>query len=290
VTGLLPLVAVSAVAALGWVARPLPLRLPSGDAPATTPRSSGRAEMRPPAWFERRAALADLDDVSRWWRLALATPMVMAALGVLVAGPGGAVAAAGASVSAELVALGMAGGRAQARLARSVPDALDAVARSCRAGSSVVVALSTLGPDDGPAAPIFADVAHRVARGVALRDALDDVVAAHPDASVRLAAAALLVGADTGAAPARAVDGVAATLRDRVALEREAAGHATQATASAAVLVLAPVGFGAFAVVTDPRVGGFLFSGPAGWACLSVGIALDVIGALWMARMVKAAR
>jgi tight adherence protein B len=289
--GLLPIVAVAAVAVSGWIARPLPVRLPTDPGPpAAASRASEGVELVPPPWFERRAALADLADVARWWRLALAAPLIMAALGALVAGAGGAVAAAGASISAELVVLRMVGGRAEARLARSVPDALDAVARSCRAGSSVVGALSNLGPDDGPAAPIFADVANRVARGVALRDALDDVVAAHPDASVRLAAAALLVGADTGAAPARAVDGVAATLRDRVALEREAAGHATQATASAAVLVLAPVGFGAFAVVTDPRVGGFLFSGPAGWACLSLGITLDVIGALWMARMVKAAR
>lgn len=289
-TGTLPVLSVLSVVGVAWALRPRGVRVPCDAEPRVERRVRASAVPTPPAWFAGMAVRADLGEVQRWWRLALAGPVVASALGLVVAGSGGAVAALGATAAAEVVALRLSQGRAEARLARSVPDALDAVARSCRAGSSVVGALSALGPDDGPAGPVLSAAARRVERGVALRDALDDLVAAHPDPSVRLAAAALLVGADTGAAPARAVDGVAATLRDRAALDREAAGHATQATASAAVLVLAPVAFGAFAVVTDPRVGGFLFSGPAGWACLTVGAALDVIGALWMGRMVRAAR
>jgi tight adherence protein B len=144
--------------------------------------------------------------------------------------------------------------------------------------------------DVGPAGAVFAGVASRVDRGESVRDALDALVGRHPVHAVRLAAAALLVGADTGAAPARAVEGVAATLRDHAALEREAAALATQGRASAAVLVLAPVGFGAFAVLADPRVATFLFRTAAGLACLVSGAALDALGAWWMSRLVRSAR
>jgi len=252
--------------------------------------SRTRPAVGPPEWFDTMARAADISPIDRWWRMALAAPAVAAAAGAVVAGPRGGVAGAVLAGIGEWVALRLSGGRAAARLARSVPDSLDAVARSCRAGASVVGALSALGVDDGPAGPLFAGVARQVQHGVALSDALDDVVAAHPEPAVRLAATALLVGADTGAAPARAVEGVAATLRDNAALEREATGQATQATASAAVLVVAPMGFGVIAVVTDPRVGGFLFSSPIGWACLAAGVALDVVGAWWMSRLVRAAR
>ncbi len=248
------------------------------------------ATMAVPTWFVRAAVDAALDPVDAWWRAAVVAPLVSGVGGALVAGPAAGLAALVAAALAEAAALRMLRGRATRLLARSVPEALEAIARSCRAGSSVVGALAELGPDDGPAAPVLAGVATRVAHGVALRDALDGLVVEHPVAELRLAAAALLVGADTGAAPARAVDGVAATLRDRAALEREAAGLATQSRASAAVLVVAPVGFGVVAIATDPRVASFLFTGPAGWACLGAGVGLDVLGGWWMSRLVRSAR
>lgn len=282
---LAPLLAATVVVVGAWSARPLGVRVPGSGSTAL-----GDVGLEPPSWFVDRAAAADLTAIDRWWRLALAAPLVVGASAAVLGGAGAGVAGVLATVTAEAVALRLASGRADARLARSVPDALDAVARSCRAGSSVVSSLGSLGPADGPAGAVFAEVARRVERGVSLGAALDDVVDTHREPSVRLAAAALLVGAETGAAPARAVEGVAATLRDRAALEREAAGHATQATASAAVLVVAPVGFGVVAIVTDPRVGGFLFGSPIGWACLVAGVVLDVVGAWWMSCMVKAAR
>lgn len=281
------LVASSACLALWAGCRPARVRLPHDRVPDAQANVLASA---PPSWFVAMAGDAALTPVERWWQVALAAPVAAAAAVCVMAGPAMAVCAGSLVVAGELAALRAMRGRATALLARSVPEVLDAVARSCRAGSSVVGALGDLGADDGLAGPVFADVARQVGHGVSLRDALDGVVTAHPEPSVRLAAAALLVGADTGAAPARAVDGVAATLRDRVALEREAAGHATQANASAAVLVVAPVGFGVVAVVTDPRVGGFLFSSPLGWACLVAGVGLDVVGAWWMARLVRSAR
>lgn len=244
-----------------------------------------------PAWFRRRAVEADLHPVARWWWIAIGFVL---AVGLLVARTGGGLGllvGLGCGAVAVLVLLGAAGHRREAHLVRSVPEALDAVARSCRAGASVHQALHRLaGTDVGPAGPLLAEVAGKVDRGVALEQALSDLVAVHPVAPVRLAAVALLVGNDTGAAPARAVEGVAATLRDHAALEREAQALATQAKASVAVLVLAPIGFGALAVSSDPRVASFLFGEPIGILCLVIGLGLDALGAWWMHRLVRRPR
>jgi tight adherence protein B len=80
---------------------------------------------------------------------------------------------------------------------------------------------------------------------------------------------------------------VAATLRERRAVEREATALATQARSSALVIVLAPLAFAALSSLGDPRAGAFLVGTPTGLACLTAGLALDGLGAWWMHRIVR---
>lgn len=289
-TGAVPLLAAGLVVATAiGVVRPLGLRPADRRAAAlaVVPRDPAVV----PAWFQRRATDADLAPAERWWWGAVTAIGLVGLGGLRVGGPAAALVGAGLGAGGVLVALSSLRHRRGTRLARSVPDALDAVARSCRAGASVPQALRDLAHVDvGPAGALLADVVVRVDRGMSLDRSLAELVDAHPSSPVRLAAAALLVGSESGAAPARAVDGVAATLRDRAALEREAQALATQAKASVAVLVLAPLGFGAMAVAGDPRVADFLFRQPIGIACLAVGIGLDAVGAWWMHRLVRRPR
>ena len=62
----------------------------------------------------------------------------------------------------------------------------------------------------------------------------------------------------------------------------------TQARVSALVMIAAPVVFAVGAVQLDPRVGAFFASGP-GALCVLAGLGLDLAGACWMARIVRAA-
>jgi tight adherence protein B len=80
------------------------------------------------------------------------------------------------------------------------------------------------------------------------------------------------------------------TLRDRVALDREVAALSSQARASAAVLVVAPIVFAVLAGVADPQVAQVLLAEPLGWACVAGGAVLDGLGALWMTRLVGRSR
>jgi tight adherence protein B len=277
--------------AVAWV-RPVAVT------PACRPRELGTHLRAPslsvpcPGWFADLAHHAALSGrVERWWTAGVGAVVATGALGWLAGGPVFGVLVLAACTAGLVLVLHLGRGRRQAQLVAGIPDSLDAVARSVRAGSSVVQALGRLdAPTASSADLLLVALARRVERGEALADAVEHTVAEQPSPAVRLAMAALAVAHETGAPPGRAVEGVAATLRDRAALEREARANASQARASAGVLVVAPVAFSVFAIATDPRVGDFLFRSWIGWLCLALGVLLDIAGALWMRSIMAAAR
>ena len=132
-------------------------------------------------------------------------------------------------------------------------------------------------------------MADQAGHGAGLVEALEALAARRPRPGVRLAVAALCLGVDTGGAQARAVDGVAATMRERLAVEAEVRALSSQARMSALVIGLAPLGFGAFAAATDPRTSEFLLHTPVGLALVCVGLLLDGAGWLWMQRLCRVA-
>jgi tight adherence protein B len=178
--------------------------------------------------------------------------------------------------------------RIDARIDAAVPLALEAMARSLRTGGSLRQALreavtatpAELGED-------LDRLAGAVEHGAPLAGALDDWVTARPLPSVRLAAAALRLGAETGGAQARALDGVAATVRERRRAAAEVSAQATQARVSAAVIALSPLAFGVLSTASDHRTAAFLFGTIPGLALLGLGLGLDCLGAFWMARLTR---
>lgn len=227
-----------------------------------------------------------------------AAPPARPPVGAVAVGAVGLVAA-GAAVGPHgvvVLAIAAAGVRARARFrARTahrhlrdaqLPLALDRLAASLRSGASLTTALGEVGGAlDAPIGPELDALARDAARGRPVRQVLDDWSSTHDDPGTRLAAAALLLATIVGSAPARAIDGVAATVRERLDLAAERRALAAQARTSALVLSVAPVGFAALLVLADAAAAGFLLGTPAGWACLVTGVGLDAAGAWWMARL-----
>ena len=109
-----------------------------------------------------------------------------------------------------------------------------------------------------------------------------------PPASARsIVDRALRLAGSVGGPSAGVLDAAASTLHERAALVREVRALSTQARASALVMIAAPVVFALGAVQLDSRVGAFFASGP-GALCVLAGLALDLVGAVWMARIVRA--
>lgn len=178
--------------------------------------------------------------------------------------------------------------RRQSRRARQLPDALERMAASLRTGSSVPQALAECGRHgEAPLSTELAALAQHLRYGASMGRALDVWTEQHHDEGTRLAASALLLSAQLGAAPGRALDGVATTLRERNQLRAERHAQATQARYSAIVLSVAPVGFTALLVATNDAASRFLLTTTPGWACLVIGLGLDALGALWMNRLTQ---
>jgi tight adherence protein B len=246
-------------------------------------------DVPPPRWLASSLDDAAIDvSVGHAWAAWLGALAITATAGLILAGPAITGLAMVAVTLGPLVALRARRGRGAARVEASLPEALESVARALRSGASLRQAIEEAGNVTPGALGIECRrVAVDASRGVPLTSALEALASRRPLPSVRLAMAALCLGAETGGAQAQAVDGVATTIRDRLGVTAEAKALASQARMSALVIGLAPVAFGVFAASTDPRTSQFLFHSGAGAALLAAGLVLDASGWLWMQRLCR---
>jgi tight adherence protein B len=210
------------------------------------------------------------------------------AMAVLAVGPAALALAAFGLAATPVLARRRRRGRVLALRRSQLPPALEELAVALRSGSSLPVALGEAGratPD--PLGPELEALALGAGRGQPMAAVLDDWTRRHDDPGTRLAATALTLANAVGVASARAVHGVAATLRERLELSAERHALASQARTSAVVLSTAPLLFALLLGVSDGAAGRFLLQSRAGWACLAVGIGLDALGAWWMARLTR---
>ena len=234
-------------------------------------------------------AAVDVPAAIAWWGW-LAAVATGAALGTVVSGPAAGILVAVALAVLPPLAVRARRGRADVQLERQLPLALESIARSLRSGASVRQAVGEAAGVAGGCRSLqveLATVAAQAGHGSSLVGALEALAERRPRPGVRLAVAALCLGIDTGGAQARAVDGVAATMRERLAVEAEVRALSSQARVSALVIGLAPLGFGAFAAATDPRTSQFLLHTPAGLSFVTIGLLLDGVGWLWMQRLCR---
>lgn len=291
---LLSLVALRAGAA-GWRREAVSARVDSlswaepGAPGSPLAGAARRRALAPPGWLAPRLLAAGVGaDPGLCWTAWMAVAGALATFAVVGFGAGAAVLAAGSVVAGPVLAWRLLRHRGDARLEAALPGAVEAVAAGLRSGASLRQALAEAArATPGGLGDDLADVTMATERGAGLVAALEGWAVRRPLPGVRLVVAALCVGAETGGAAARAVDGVAVTLRQRLAADAEAHALATQARVSAAVIAVAPLAFGALAAITDPRSAGFLLRTPAGLVLLSAGLALDAAGALWMARLTR---
>ncbi len=242
-----------------------------------------------PRWLAPRLEETGLDlatDRAWWGWLGLSGATALTAM--VAGGPGLALLTIGVATGAPAVAWTLLRHRGEARLEASLPGAVEEIARGLRSGASLRQAIAEAArATSGELGHDLAHVARAADHGASLVDGLDDWARRRPLTGVRLVVAALCLASEMGGATSRAVDGVAATLRQRLAAGAEARALATQARASAAVIALAPVAFCAMASATDPRTLTFLFRTVPGLVFLSAGLVLDAAGALWMARITR---
>ena len=246
--------------------------------------------MAPPQWLGVR--LVDMGlavDPATAWVVWAGGALTVTAWALVAAGAGAGLLAAGVVAGSPYLGWRLLRHRGDAAIEAALPAAVETVAAGLRSGASLRQALGeAAAATPGALGADLVAVAQSTERGSGVVAALEGWAARRPLPGVRLVVAALCLSAETGGAAARAVDAVAATLRQRLAAEGEARALATQARTSAAVMAAAPAAFCAVSAVVDPRSSAFLLRTPLGLALLAAGLGLDAAGAVWMARLTRA--
>jgi tight adherence protein B len=89
-----------------------------------------------------------------------------------------------------------------------------------------------------------------------------------------------------GGSAATALEGVVQSLRDDDAALGEAKALSSQARVSAVVVGAAPLAYLVFATAADPASSRVLISTGPGLVCLTLGLSLEVLAAIWMRALV----
>jgi len=224
--------------------------------------------------------LAPESALQAWMALSLAGGVLGLGLGVPVAI--GVVLAAVIGAPAGILVRARQRDR---RIAVAVPDLVEAVAAELRAGGTVMTALARQRHVVTPLTPDLARLDARLQLGFPLADALDGWRGERKLPGVAIAAGAFAMATAVGGRAATALDHLAGSLRDRLGLIAETRALSAQARASALVVGLGPIGYLAWSLVVDRQAATTLVGTSAGRFCLALGLALEVVGVLWMRRI-----
>ncbi len=258
-------------------------RMPGGARAAGAP-PVGRLRRRLRKGLDDAAVPCDETRAAVLWGVAV---VVGAAGGLVVASLPGAVAGAVAGLVGPPAALWASRRRHERLVVDALPDFLERVARSLRAGVSTATAMEEAAPTSGPLASDLGDLLGDVRAGRTLPAALDRWCRRRPIPEVALVSAALSIGAASGGRRAPAVDGVAGTLRENANTKREVASLAQQGRLSGLLIALLPVCFLALSVMIDAGSVGALYRTPLGLVCLVAGFTLNVVAFAWMHRITR---
>ena len=171
----------------------------------------------------------------------------------------------------------------------ALPEVLERVASSLRAGAAPLVAVGEAAAGADLPEGLAADLARLAERAEerGFGPALVAWAEERPVPAVGAVAAALEVAVVAGGPAAPALDGLAAGLRDRHDAAAEVTALSAQARLSAVVVGASPLVSLALSLLADPRVAPTLLGTAPGRACLFVGIALEGLAAVWMHRIVR---
>lgn len=182
-------------------------------------------------------------------------------------------------------------GRREARrnaLTRQLPDAMDFIARSLRAGNPLVGALRTAAAElPQPLGGELTDTFEELNYGLDVDEAFHDLAARIDTEEIRFFVAAVLIQRSTGGNLAEILNNLAALIRERLRVRGEIDIQASEMRTSAKVLIALPFVVALGLRILQPDYLKVLLESPSGRTVILVQIALMVVGWLVMRQMTR---
>jgi len=184
--------------------------------------------------------------------------------------------------------IGMAGNRRSEKFLRQLPDAIDIIIRSVRAGLPIMEGIAVV-KDEFPA-PLgveFATVRDRVHFGASLEEALWVIAERINRAEFNFLVISIAVQRETGGNLTEALENLSAILRMRDQKKLKVKALSSEARASAYILGAMPFIMAALIYFINPEYIEQLFIDPRGNVMLGFGFGVIGLGAVVMYRMIK---
>ncbi len=210
--------------------------------------------------------------------------LVYAATGMLLA----TLAGFAAAVAVPFVVLSLRRQRRLQAFEKALPDAIDMMARSLRAGHAMVAALGMLAEHaEEPVASEFAEVFRKQNFGMPLRDVLLAMTERVASADLRVVVTAMLVQKDTGGNLAEVLGRVAVVIRERMRIAGEVRTHTAQGRITGWILCALPPVMLLIINISNPGYSRVLFTDALGRKLLALGVVLLAAGAFSIRQIVN---
>jgi tight adherence protein B len=239
---------------------------------------------------DRRRAALGIERRARGFRPPSAVWLVIVGgvAGLIVAGPGLAAAVVTASAILRHVFARRRRATGRRRAGEQLADAVSAISAGLRAGGSLVQAFAYARDEAGePLRSELSDLVERIDLGTPVGEALSGWADARDSEDVRLIAGVLDLHRRSGGDLPSVLDGVAATLRERRAAQREVRALTAQARLSGSILGLLPIAFFGFLLLTSRAEMLRALASPLGSTALAVGLGMELMAFLWIRRLVE---
>lgn len=228
-------------------------------------------------------------DPARLYALNLALTMLAAGLGWLASG-----SLALALIIGLLLAISPGAifrwlrARRLERIEQQLPDALQMLAGTARAGLSLPAAIRQVSTELAP--PLQQELLlllHEQRLGVSLDDALENLALRVPVQPVKLMVSAMRIASETGGGLAETLERTATTLRSQHAMELKIRALTAQGKLQAWVVGLLPVFLLWVLARLEPDAMALLWSTRLGWGVLAAVLVMEIIGVVLIRRIVS---
>ncbi len=203
----------------------------------------------------------------------------------------GALAAFGGALAGLVAPVLLVRAKRAARLRRfeeQFPEALDLMSRAVRAGHALTTGLKMVADELGePVGPEFRKTFDEQNFGLPLKDALSNLAERVPIMDVRFFATAVLIQRETGGNLAEILDNLAHVVRERFKIRRQVRVYTAHGRLTGYVLLALPAALAVALSFINPDHMNLLFRERMGQTMIGGAILMQVLGYLWIRRIVR---
>lgn len=175
-----------------------------------------------------------------------------------------------------------------ARFEEEFPESIDLLTRAIRAGHPLASGMRMVA-DEGPptVAEEFRQTFEEQRFGLPFDDALLGMVDRTSLVDVRIFVIAVLIQREVGGNLAEILDNLATTIRGRFYIRRQLRVYTAQGRMSGYTLTALPLVVGCLLFLMQPEHIGLLFNTAAGWFMVGLAVVLQLMGGLWIRKIIN---